>query len=125
VGEAEKKPPVKKVLKVKRAKKKPTMQMTEKQIITLMKNIDSGKLTRARVLAYEENKSDIREVLENGVDGLEGNVDFYDREVAKYMLKQLKKPSSDKVIEEASDENDGTIFLDYYNKLFNEYKSKK
>ncbi len=125
MGEAEKKPPVKKVLKVKRAKKKPTMQMTEKQIITLMKNIDSGKLTRARVLAYEENKSDIREVLENGVDGLEGNVDFYDREVAKYMLKQLKKPSSDKVIEEASDENDGTIFLDYYNKLFNEYKSKK
>jgi len=125
VGEAEKKPPVKKVLKVKRAKKKPTMQMTDKQIITLMKNIDSGKLTRARVLAYEENKSDIREVLENGVDGLEGNVDFYDREVAKYMLKQLKKPSSDKVIEEASDENDGTIFLDYYNKLFNEYKSKK
>jgi len=110
-------------LKDKKEESKP-MAMTDKKIITLMKNIDKGRMTRDRVISYEENKNDIREVLENGVEGLEGNVDYYDREVAKYMLKQLKKPSGDKAIEEASDENDGTIFLDFYNKLFNEWKKK-
>ena len=97
----------------------------DEKLITLMKNIDRGKITREDVLNYEKNKSDIKEILEGGVGGLEGNVDFYDREVAKWMLKQLKRPSSDKVIKDASDEDDGTKFLDYYLKLLKEWKKGK
>lgn len=112
--------------KIKNREEMSQKEMSEKQIISLMKNIDKRKMTRARVIEYEENKNDIKEVLSNNdIQGLEQNVDIYDRLVAKYMLRQLKRPSSDKAIREVSDEEDGSVFLDFYNKLYKEWKNDK
>lgn len=117
-----KKPEPKVVKKVK--KKVEKTELTDEEIITLMKHIEKGKITRKRVITYEENKDDIKEVISNGIEGLEQNIDVYDRKIAKYMLRSLKRPSSDKVIKDASDEDQGDVFLDFYYKLYNEWKTK-
>jgi len=119
-----------KIANLKPSKKKPEAppkveELTDKQIISLMKGIDNGKITKDKVIKYEENKMDIKEVISNNdIPGLEQNVDIYDRKIARFMLRQMKRPSSAKVIQEASDENDGSVFIDYYNKLFKEWKKQ-